>query len=166
VTNNAAATATILRSSIPTVIAPPPARTARRAKLATPSASAHASLDNTNDHEHQAFLAYPTPLAARPIKATFCAPPFTIARYLSTEVAAFAPNFVTPRVHQASLNIGRELAERFAGGISYMNVHGQNLIRACDVNLLTPVDVTHPVYDESGKFIGAYYDVPSFSTCS
>jgi hypothetical protein len=46
-----------------------------------------------------------------------------------------------------------------------MYVHGQNLIRAHDVNLPTPSDVTYPVYDESGvNFLGAYYDVPTFST--
>jgi hypothetical protein len=126
--------------------------------------SANLILDNMNYYEHQVFPTYPTPLASCAIKATFCAPPSTITSYLSTDVAAFAPNFVTPRVHQASLNIERELAERFAGGISYMYVHGQNLIRARDVNLPTPVDVTYPVYDESGNFLGAYYDVPSFST--
>ncbi|HMK20779.1 MAG TPA: hypothetical protein VK466_00505, partial [Terriglobales bacterium] len=81
------------------------------------------------------------------------------------EISAFAPNFVTPRVHQASLNLERELADRFAAGISYMYVHGQNLIRARDVNLPAPVSVTYPVYDDSGtNFLGIYYDVPSFST--
>jgi hypothetical protein len=79
------------------------------------------------------------------------------------DVASFAPNFVTPRVHQASLSLERELADRFAAGISYMCVHGQNLIRARDVNLPTPADVTYPVYDDAGNFLGAYYDVPSFS---
>jgi len=41
-----------------------------------------------------------------------------------------------------------------------MYVHGQNLIRARDVNLATPIDVTYPVFDEGGNFLGAYYDVP------
>jgi Carboxypeptidase regulatory-like domain/TonB dependent receptor len=127
--------------------------------------SANLILDNTNYYEHRVFPAYPSVLATCALKSTFCAPPASVASYLSADVAAFAPNFVTPRVHQASLNLERELAERFAGGISYMYVHGQNLIRARDVNLPAPVDVTYPVYDDSGiNFLGAYYDIPSFST--
>ncbi len=127
--------------------------------------SANLFLDNTNYYEHQAFPAYPIPLASCAMKSTFCAPPSTVSSYLSSEVASFAPNFVTPRVHQASLNLEREIANRFAGGVSYMYVHGQNLIRARDVNLPRPTDVTYPVYDESGvNFLGAYYDVPTFST--
>ena len=46
-----------------------------------------------------------------------------------------------------------------------MYVHGQNLIRARDINLPTPTNVTYPVYDESGtNFLNTYYDVHSFST--
>jgi hypothetical protein len=128
-------------------------------------ASANLILDNMNYYEHQAFPSYPSALANCPMKSAFCAPPATVASYLSSDVAAFAPNFVTPRVHQASLNLERELADRFAGGISYMYVHGQNMIRARDVNLPTPINVTYPVYDESGtNFLGAYYNVPTFST--
>jgi hypothetical protein len=68
-------------------------------------------------------------------------------------------------VHQASLNVECELADRFAAGISYMYVHGQNMIRARDVNLPIPADVTYPVYDETGiNFLGAYYNVPTFSS--
>ena len=127
--------------------------------------SANLILDNLDYYQHQVFPTFPTPLATCALRSAFCAPPSSIASYLSTDVAAFAPNFVTPRVHQASVNIERELADRFAGGISYMYVHGQNLIRARDVNLPAPVTVTYPVYDETGtNFLGAYYDVPSFST--
>src|SRR3989442_2143807 len=46
-----------------------------------------------------------------------------------------------------------------------MYVHGENLIRARDVNLPPPVNVTYPVYDASGNnFLGAYYNVASFSS--
>ena len=127
--------------------------------------SANLILDNLDYYQHQVFPTFPTPLASCAIRSAFCAPPSSVASYLGTEVAAFAPNFVTPRVHQASVNIERELADRFAGGISYMYVHGQNLIRARDVNLPAPITVSYPVYDETGtNFLGAYYDVPSFST--
>jgi hypothetical protein len=122
-------------------------------------------LDNMDYYDHQLFPAYPNALANCPMKSTFCAPPVSVADRLSADVASFAPDFRTPRVHQASLNLEREIANRFAAGISYMYVHGQNLIRARDINLPTPTDVTYPVYDEAGtNFLGTYYDVPSFST--
>ncbi len=59
----------------------------------------------------------------------------------------------------------REVAHRLAVGVSYMYVHGEDLIRARDVNLPPPVNVEYPVYDSSGiNFLGTYYDVASFST--
>jgi hypothetical protein len=127
--------------------------------------SANLILDNMNYYERQVFPTFPNALATCPMKATFCAPPSTVASYLSSDVASFSPNFITPRVHQASLNLERELANRFAAGVSYMYVHGQNLIRARDVNLPVPVHASYPVFDPTGtNFLGTYVDVPSFST--
>jgi len=127
--------------------------------------SANLILDNMNYYERQVFPTFPKALATCPMKATFCAPPSTVGSYLSSDVASFSPNFITPRVHQASLNLERELASRFAAGVSYMYVHGQNLIRARDVNLPVPVDASYPVFDPTGtNFLGTYVDVPSFST--
>lgn len=127
--------------------------------------SANLILDNMNYYEHQVFPTYPNALASCPSQSAFCTPPATVTSYLSSDVAGFSPNFVTPRVQQASLNLERELANRFAGGVSYMYVHGQNLIRARDLNLPVPVDLTYPTYDQSGtNFLGAFYTVPSFST--
>jgi hypothetical protein len=46
-----------------------------------------------------------------------------------------------------------------------MYVHEKDLIRARDVNLPPPVNVTYPLYDASGNnFLGTYYDVASFSS--
>jgi hypothetical protein len=45
-----------------------------------------------------------------------------------------------------------------------MYVHGENMLRARDVNLPPPVDVTYPVYDESGVNLLGYYNMSSFST--
>jgi len=45
-----------------------------------------------------------------------------------------------------------------------MYVHGVDLIRARDVNLPPPVDVSYPVYDSSGLNLLGYYNVDSFST--
>jgi len=50
-------------------------------------------------------------------------------------------------------------------GVSYMYVHGVDLIRARDENLPPPVKVAYPVYDATGtNFSGTYYDLDSFST--
>ena len=57
------------------------------------------------------------------------------------------------------------MAHRLAVGVSYMYVHGVDLIRARDVNLPPPVNVEYPVYDSSGtNFLGTFYNVDSFST--
>jgi len=44
-------------------------------------------------------------------------------------------------------------------------VHGENLIRARDVNLPTPTQYSYPIYDPTGNtFTNSYYTVDSFST--
>ena len=122
-------------------------------------------LDNMDFYGHQAFPTFPNPLVNCPPQSAHCTPPPSVISQLSAEVSAFAPNFETPRVQQASLNVEREIADRMAAGVSYMYVHGQNMIRARDVNLPLPTDVTYPVYDETGEnFLGSYYTLPSFST--
>jgi hypothetical protein len=80
-------------------------------------------------------------------------------------VSAFSPNFNTPKVEQASVSLEREVAHRLAIGVSYMYVHGVDLIRARDVNLPPPVNVQYPVFDSTGtNFLGTFYNVASFST--
>lgn len=128
-------------------------------------ASANLILDNADFYDRQLFPQYPAPLVNCPINSTDCAPPPSVAGRLDREVSAFARNFETPKVHQASMTVEREIAHRLAAGVSYMYVHGQNLIRARDVNLPPPLSVSYPVYDQSGaNFLGSYYDVASFST--
>ena len=91
--------------------------------------------------------------------------PASLAQYTQSEISAFSPNFRTPEVHQASLSLEKEIADNVTAQVSYTYVHGQNLIRARDVNLPPPVDVSYPVYDSSGNnFLGNYYNVQSFST--
>jgi hypothetical protein len=80
-------------------------------------------------------------------------------------VFAFSPNFKTPKAEQASLSLEQEVAHHLAVGVSYIYVHGEDLIRARDVNLPPPVNVQYPVYDSEGiNFLGAFFNVPSFST--
>ena len=125
----------------------------------------HLFLNNSDFYDRLVFPEYPNPLVNCPLHTTFCAPPDTITAHLTSDVSAFAHDFQTPKVQQASLNIEREVAHRFAAGISYMYVHGENLIRARDVNLPPPTQVAYPVYDDSGaNFLGTYYNVDTFST--
>jgi hypothetical protein len=122
-------------------------------------------LDNANFYARQVFPQYPNQLVNCPMTATVCTPPVSLAPFTRADVSAFAHDFKTPRVQQASLNLEREAAHRLAVGISYMYVHGEDLIRARDVNLPPPANVVYPVYDASGtNFLGAYYNVDSFST--
>jgi hypothetical protein len=122
-------------------------------------------LSNSDFYDHQIFPQYPNPLVKCPLNGTFCTPPDSLTQFLQTDVSAFAHNFQTPKVEQASLNLEREFAHRMAAGISYMYVHGEGLIRARDVNLPPPTEVAYPVYDDSGtNFLGSYYNVDSFST--
>jgi carboxypeptidase family protein/TonB-dependent receptor-like protein len=121
-------------------------------------------LDNYNYYDHQVFPTYPYPLVNCPVNASSCQPPPSLRSFLQADVSAFSPSFSTPRVQQASLSLEREFADRLAGGISYMYVHGVDLIRARDVNLPPPTQLTYPVYDDSGTNLLGYYNVDSFST--
>jgi hypothetical protein len=122
-------------------------------------------LNNTKYYDHQVFPQYPGPLVNCAPLAPVCEPPASLAQFTKSDISAFSANFRTPEVHQASLSLEKELADRVTGQLSYTFVHGQNLIRARDVNLPPPVNVSYPVYDSTGaNFLGSYYDVQSFST--
>ncbi len=128
-------------------------------------AASNLILDNAHFYDHQIFPQYPNPLVNCPQMGSFCAPPTSLSGFLNTEVAAFAHDFKTPKVQQASLSLEREVANRLAVSVSYMYVHGVDLIRARDLNLPPPVDVAYPVYDSGdSNFLGSYYKVASFST--
>ncbi len=122
-------------------------------------------LNNSNYYDHQVFPQYPNPLVNCPLNATSCTLPQNLEQYSQAGVSAFSPGFKTPKVEQASLGIEQEVAQRLAVGVSYMYVHGVDLIRARDVNLPPPVNLEYPVYDASGlNFLGTFYNVASFST--
>ena len=68
-------------------------------------------------------------------------------------------------MHQASLTLEREVADRTTVAVSYLYVHGEHLIRALDVNLPQPVALTYPIFDSTGSiFQNGYYTVDSFAT--
>ena len=116
------------------------------------------------------FPVYPSPLVVCPTTGV-CAPPAGLASALSLnplagnltkEVSAFAPNFHTPYLEEASLGLEKELGRKFVLGANYLYVHGVHLIRTVDVNLPPPIPLTYPVFTNSNASPVGYYAVNSF----
>jgi hypothetical protein len=95
-------------------------------------------LNNSNYYDHQVFPGYPNALVSCPLDAATCALPAGLTQGVTKRVAAFAPNFVTPRVQQASLTLEKEVVSRTTVALTLLNVRGEHLIRALDVNLAQP----------------------------
>ncbi len=122
-------------------------------------------LNNTDYYNHQVFPSYPNPLVSCPLYAANCALPSGFTQGVTNNVSAFASNFVTPRVQQASMTLEKEVSGRTTVALSVLNVHGEHLIRALDVNLLQPTALNYPIFDSTGSiFTGGYYTVDSFAT--
>jgi len=122
-------------------------------------------LNNTNYYDQQAFPVYPNPLVSCPLMSASCSLPSGFTEGVTHDVSAFAPNFVTPRVQQASLTLEREVADRTVLTVSLLNVRGRHLIRALDVNLLAPTALTYPIFDSTGSiFQNGFYTIDSFAT--
>jgi hypothetical protein len=122
-------------------------------------------LNNSNYYDHQVFPTYPNPLVSCSLSATNCALPPGFTEGVTNDVSAFAPNFVTPRVQQTSLTLEKEIADHTTVALSLLNVRGEHLIRALDVNLPQPTPLTYPIFDSTGSiFQGGYYTVDSFAT--
>jgi hypothetical protein len=123
------------------------------------------SLDNTVSAEQQVFPSYPNAAVNCPRGPVSCSIPSAWQPYATSEVAAFASDFKTPRVQQGSLSLERELANGFTGTISYLYVHGVDMIRARDVNLPPPTYYSYPIFDPTGStFQNQFYNVWSFAT--
>lgn len=122
------------------------------------------SLDAMDYYERQLFPTYPNAAVTCPRGPVPCTLPDAFKPHAESEVSAFAAGFKTPRVQQGSLRLEKELAEGFTGGLSYLYVHGVDLIRARDVNLPPPTFYSYPIYDASGNLQEGSYDVESFST--
>lgn len=122
-------------------------------------------LNNNDYYDHQVFPTYPNPLVSCPLYAANCALPAGFTQGVTNPVSAFATNFVTPRVQQASVTIEKEVADHTTLSLSLLDVHGEHLIRALDVNLAQPTALTYPIFDSTGSiFQGSYYTVDSFAT--
>lgn len=128
-------------------------------------AEAQLFLNNSDYYDHQVFPSYPNPLVSCPLMSRSCSLPAGFTQGVTNRVSAFAPNFVTPRVQQASITLEKEVADRTTLSISVLNVHGQHMIRALDVNLPQPIASTYPIFDSTGSvFQNGYYTVNSFAT--
>jgi hypothetical protein len=122
------------------------------------------SLDNTDYYQHQVFPTYPNVVVNCPRGPVSCRLPASWQQYATNEVAAFGPNFQTPRAEQGSVRLEREFADGFTGELSYLYVHGVDMIRARDVNLFPPTPYSYPIYDSTGTvFQNAFYNVESFA---
>jgi hypothetical protein len=123
------------------------------------------SLDSTNYYQRQAFPSYPNAAFTCQRGPVTCILPAALQQYASAEVDAFAPNFRTPRAQQGSISLEKEVGGGFTGTLSYLYVHGVDLIRARDVNLPSPTDYNYPIYDPTGTtFQNQFYNVESFAT--
>src|SRR5581483_5416395 len=121
-------------------------------------------LNQTVFADEQIFPQYPIPLVPCSSLATSCVLPANLLPYAERDVSAFSHNFRSPEVHQASLSLEREISSRVVAEVSYSFVHGQDLIRARDVNLPVPTTVQYPVFDPSGLNVLSYGSEESFST--
>jgi len=124
-------------------------------------------LDNAD--QNPIFPMYPNSLVNCPRGPVACVVPDSLKPHLTgdtlgSDVSAFAPNFKTPRVDQASLSLEREIGDRFHAGVSYLYVHGVDLVRARDVNLPLPTEYSYPVFDANGNITNTFYKVDSFAT--
>jgi hypothetical protein len=122
-------------------------------------------LNDTNYYDRQVFPSYPNPLVSCAEYAANCALPGGFTQGVTHNVSAFATNFVTPRVQQSSVTLEKEVIDRTTVSVSLLNVRGEHLIRALDVNLPQPQALTYPIFDSTGSiFRGGYYTVDSFAT--
>jgi hypothetical protein len=122
-------------------------------------------LNNSNYYDHRVFPTYPNALVSCPLYSAACALPAGFTQGVTHKLSAFAPNFVTPRVQQASFTLEKEVVSHTTVAVSLLSVRGEHLIRALDVNLVQPTALTYPIFDSTGSiFQGGYYTVDSFAT--
>jgi hypothetical protein len=122
-------------------------------------------LNNSDYYGHQVFPTYPNALVSCPLTFVTCSLPSGLTQGVTHGVSAFASNFVTPRVQQASFTLEKEVVSHTTIALSALTVHGEHLIRALDVNLPQPSPVAYPIFDSTGSvFQGGYYTVDSFAT--
>jgi hypothetical protein len=109
-------------------------------------------LSNTRSWDRQVFPAYPNPLVNCPLYAADCSLPDGFTQGVTHNVSAFATNFVTPRVQQSSVTLAKEVVDRTTVSLSLLNVRGEHLIRALDVNLPQPTALTYPISIPRDRF--------------
>jgi hypothetical protein len=121
-------------------------------------------LNQTKFYAQQIFPQYPFALVNCAPLATSCAAPANLRAFVSSDISAFSRDYRTPEVHQASLTVELEVSHRVIADLSYSFVHGQNLIRARDLNLTRPTAVQYPIFDSSGVNVIGFGTIDSFTT--
>jgi hypothetical protein len=121
-------------------------------------------LNRTVAAAQQVFPQYPFPLVNCSPLALSCDVPSNLAQFAESDISAFAHNYRTPEIHQISASLEHEVAHRVVAELSYSFVHGQNLIRARDINLPPPTNVQYPIFDSSGVNLLGYGSVESFAS--
>jgi TonB-dependent receptor-like protein len=121
-------------------------------------------LNQTNFYNEQIFPLYPFSLVDCPPLASSCSVPSKLMQFATSDISAFSHDFRSPEVHQASMSLEREVANRVVAEISYSFVRGQDLIRARDVNLPPPTNVQYPIYDASGVNLLGYGSEETFAS--
>ena len=122
-------------------------------------------LNNSDYYGHQVFPTYPNALVSCPLTFVTCSLPPGFTQGVTHDLSAFASNFVTPRVQQASFTLEKEVVSHTTIALSALTVHGEHLIRALDVNLPQPTPVAYSIFDSTGSvFQGGFYTVDSFAT--
>src|SRR5262249_13754051 len=80
---------------------------------------------NNDYYDRQVFPSYPNPLVSCPLYAAACSLPYGFTQGVTSNVSAFAGNFVTPRVQQSSLSLEKEFVGHTVVTLSALNVHGE-----------------------------------------
>ena len=154
----------VLRGGAGIFYTPIPAMYASQVAIDNGITQTRLSLDLMNPAQAAVFPAYPNPLVTCPAGALVCVPPASVAKLLTTQVSAFAPNFQTPYVEQANLTLQHEITAKITASASYLYVHGVHLIRSLDVNLPKPTITDYPVYDDDSSVFLGMDQVASFAT--
>jgi len=154
----------VLRGGAGIFYTPIPAIYASQVAIDNGVTQSNVFLDLMQPAQAAVFPTFPHPLVNCPAGIQVCVPPASVAPLLTTQVSAFAPNFQTPYVEQASLTAEHELGKQLSASVSYLYVHGVHLIRSLDVNLPKPTIVDYPVYNDSDSVFLGIDQVTSFAT--
>jgi hypothetical protein len=95
-------------------------------------------LDNTNYDQRQVFPAYPNAAVNCPRGPEACTLPDAWKQYATSDISAFWARLQNSPGAAGKCEPGEGTSDGFTGTLSYLYVHGVDMIRARDVNLPPP----------------------------